>query len=93
MSELMAATDAGGERLVQARAAFRTAATHAVESAASVVDMLAANAGSVSIFETCPLERAARDVRAAARHVALGTNNYVVRGRVALGLERGTARF
>ena len=93
MTELMVATDAGGERLVRARAAFRTAATHAVESAASVVDMLAANAGSVSIFESCPIERAARDVRAAARHVALSTNNYVVRGKVALGLGPGTVRF
>ncbi|MBI2738866.1 MAG: acyl-CoA dehydrogenase family protein [Rhodospirillales bacterium] len=93
MTELMAGTDAGGERLLQARAAFRTAATHAAESAASIVDMLAASAGSVSIFETCPLERAARDVRAAARHVALSSNNYVVRGRVALGLDPGTARF
>lgn len=93
MTELMAATDAGGERLLQARLAFRTAATHAAESAVSIVDMLAASAGSVSIFETCPLERAARDVRAVARHVALSPNNYVVRGRVAMGLEPGTARY
>ena len=92
-TELMAATDAGGERLLQARATFRTAATHAAESAVSIVDMLAATAGSISIFETCPLERAVRDVRAAARHVAFGSGNYVVRGRVTLGLDPGTARF
>ncbi len=93
MTELMAATDVGGDRLLQARATFRTAATHAAESAVSIVDMLAANAGSVSIFETCPLERAVRDVRAAARHVALSPANYVVRGRVALGLDPAAARF
>ena len=93
MTELMAATDAGSEQLLQARAAFRMAGTYAAESAMSIVDMLAASAGAVSIFETCPLERAVRDVRAAARHVALSPNNYVVRGRVALGLDPGTARF
>lgn len=93
MTELMAATDAGGERLLQARPAFRIAATYAAESALSIVDMLAASAGSVSIFESCPLERAARDVRAVARHVALSPNNYVTRGRVAMGLEPGTARY
>jgi hypothetical protein len=93
MTELMAATDAGGERLLQARATFRMAATYAAESAVSIVDMLAASAGAASIFETCPLERAVRDVRAAGRHVALSPNNYVIRGRVALGLDPGTARF
>jgi indole-3-acetate monooxygenase len=92
-TELMAATDAGGERLLQARATFRAAATHAAECAVSIVDMLAATAGSISIFETCPLERAVRDMRAAARHVAFGSGNYLVRGRVTMGLEPGTARF
>ena len=72
---------------------FRMAGTYAAESAMSIVDMLATTAGAVSIFETCALERAARDVRAAARHIAVSTNNYVVAGRVALGLDPGVARF
>jgi alkylation response protein AidB-like acyl-CoA dehydrogenase len=93
MTELMAATDIGGERLLQARAVFRTAGTYAAESAVSIIDMLAAAAGAVSIFETCTIERAVRDVRAAARHVAISPNNYVVGGRVALGLDPGAARF
>ncbi len=93
MTELMAATDLGGERLMQARAAFRMAASHAAETAVGIVDMLANAAGSVSIFETCRLERAVRDARAAARHVAFGPANYVVGGRLALGLDPGTARY
>jgi alkylation response protein AidB-like acyl-CoA dehydrogenase len=93
MTELMAATDVGGEPLMKTRAAFRMAATYAVETAIHIVDMLAAGAGSVSIFETCRLERAVRDARAAARHVALGPNNYVIGGRVGLGLDPGTSRF
>jgi indole-3-acetate monooxygenase len=93
MYELMAATDAGGDRLLQARAMFRTAGTYAAESAGSIVDMLAASAGAVSIFETCALERAVRDVRAAARHVAISSGNYIVAGRVGLGLDPGAAVF
>jgi alkylation response protein AidB-like acyl-CoA dehydrogenase len=93
MAELMAAIDTGGERLVRARAMFRMAGAYPAESAMSIVDMLAISAGAESIFETCPLERACRDVRAAVRHIAVSPNNYVVGGRMALGLEPGTARF
>jgi alkylation response protein AidB-like acyl-CoA dehydrogenase len=93
MTELMAATDIGGERLVKTRSMFRTAATYAAETSVSIVDMLATGAGSASIFETCALERAGRDVRAAARHVALGPGNYLTAGRVGLGLEPGASRF
>jgi alkylation response protein AidB-like acyl-CoA dehydrogenase len=93
MTELMAATDIGGGRLVKARANFRMASTCAAETVVSIVDMLANGAGAVSIFETCELERAGRDARAAARHVALSPNNYVIGGRVALGLDPGTDKF
>jgi alkylation response protein AidB-like acyl-CoA dehydrogenase len=93
MEELMAATDVGGERLVRARAAYRMAGTHAAETAVNIVDMLANGAGAASIFETCRLERAVRDARAAARHIAISPNNYLVGGRLALGLDPGTARF
>jgi alkylation response protein AidB-like acyl-CoA dehydrogenase len=93
MTELMDATDIGGERLVKTRPMFRTAATYATETAVAIVDMLASQAGSPSIFESCRLERAARDVRAAARHVALSPNNYVIAGRVGLGLDPGSSRF
>jgi hypothetical protein len=93
MTELIAATDIGGERLLKTRPMFRMAATYATETAVSIVDTLAASAGSASIFETCKLERMARDVRAAARHVALSPNNYVIGGRVGLGLDPGSSRF
>jgi alkylation response protein AidB-like acyl-CoA dehydrogenase len=93
MTELMAATETGGERLVEARAHIRIANTHAAETAISVTDMLAASAGAAAIFETCALERAVRDVRAAAKHIAMSPNNYIIAGRLALGLDPGTARF
>ncbi len=93
MTELMEATDGEGERLVEARMAFRLAAAFAAENATHIVEMLAAAAGSPSILETCRLERAVRDAHAAARHIAMSPNNYIVGGKLALGLDISTARF
>jgi alkylation response protein AidB-like acyl-CoA dehydrogenase len=93
MGELMTATDTVGQRLVEARADIRIANAHAAETAMSVTDMLAASAGAAAIFETCALERAVRDVRAAAKHIAMSPNNYIIAGRLALGLDPGAARF
>jgi alkylation response protein AidB-like acyl-CoA dehydrogenase len=93
MSELMAALAENGPRLIEARAVFRTACTHAAESAVRIVDMLAAEAGATAIFETSPIERFVRDVHAAVKHIAMSPNNYVVSGRVGLGLDPGTPRF
>ena len=93
MSELIAATDAGGEQLVRARAMLRTASTFAAESALQILDRLSAAAGAVAISEGSRLERCVRDVQAAVKHVAMSPNNYVISGRLGLGLAPGTARF
>jgi alkylation response protein AidB-like acyl-CoA dehydrogenase len=93
MFELVAATDVGNERLVAARAQLRTAGAHAAETALRVIDMLAVDAGSAAIFEAGPLERAIRDVQAAAKHIAVNPKSYIVAGRLRLGLDPGTARF
>jgi alkylation response protein AidB-like acyl-CoA dehydrogenase len=93
MEELMAATDVGGDRLVQARAFFRAACANAAETAVRVVDQIATDAGTASIFETGTLERSVRDIHAAIKHVAMTPNSYVVAGRLRLGLEPGTTRI
>ncbi|MBR0697896.1 acyl-CoA dehydrogenase family protein [Bradyrhizobium lablabi] len=93
MTDLMTATDVGGSRLVQARALFRAACANAAESAARVVDMIAAGAGTAAIFETGTLERSVRDVQAAIKHVAMSPNSYALAGRMSLGLAPGTSRF
>ena len=54
MSELIVATDAGGERLVRARAMLRTASAFAAESALQILDRLSAAAGAVAILLTDP---------------------------------------
>jgi indole-3-acetate monooxygenase len=91
--ELSEALEHGGDVLMRARAMYRTACSHAAESAIRIAEMLSAAAGAVSIWEAHPLERQVRDIHAAAKHVAMTPNNYVVAGRVCLGLEPGAARF
>ncbi len=93
MNELTAALDEAGERLVRARVMYRSACTHAAESAIRVAEMVSAAAGAVSIWEEHPLERQFRDIHAAAKHIAMSPNNYVLSGRICLGLETGTQRF
>jgi alkylation response protein AidB-like acyl-CoA dehydrogenase len=93
MNELTAAIDAGGERLVRARAMYRSACTHAAETSIQVAERVSAAAGAASIWEDHPLERQVRDIQAAAKHIAMSPNNHVVSGRICLGLDPGTARF
>jgi len=93
MTELMSAAETGGQRLVEARADVRIANANAAETAMSITDQLARSAGAAAIFESCDLERAVRDARAAAKHIAMSPNNYITSGRLALGLDPGTTRF
>jgi indole-3-acetate monooxygenase len=93
MTELMNVAEVGDEPSLHARAVFRAACTNAAETAARIVHLLAKEAGAVSIFESCLLERALRDVHAASHHVAMTPNNYVVLGRIGLGLEPEAARI
>jgi alkylation response protein AidB-like acyl-CoA dehydrogenase len=93
LSELMAAIDVGGERLIYARVNFRSTVSHAAESAVRAVEMMTSAAGAMAIFEGCGLERCTRDVHAAVKHIAMSPNNYIIAGRVRLGLAPGTSRF
>jgi indole-3-acetate monooxygenase len=93
LSELMVAIDVGGKRLIHARVNFRSTVSHVAESAVRVVEMMTSAAGAIAIFESCALERCTRDVHAAVKHIAMSPNNYIVAGRVRLGLDPGTSRF
>lgn len=93
MGELIAALDADEKRLTNAKAIFRLACANAAENAVRIVDMITAELGAASIFESCPIERFARDVQAAVKHVAMTPNSYIVSGRLGLGLDPGTTRL
>ena len=93
MDDLVAEIESGGDGLVEARAALRLACSHAADAAVQIVDRLARMVGAVAILESLPVERCVRDVHAAAKHIAMSPNNYVIAGRLALGLEPLNAQF
>jgi alkylation response protein AidB-like acyl-CoA dehydrogenase len=93
MSDLMAATDTSGDKLVQARATYRTAMSYAAETGVEIVDKIVALHGAGALFESSPFERAQRDVHAATKHIAMSPTLFVNAGRILLGLSPLTPRF
>jgi indole-3-acetate monooxygenase len=85
IDETWARVSAGGEVTLRDRAALRMAASHAMTSAAGVVDEMYSLGGGTSIYATSPLERRFRDVHAATQHVLVGSSVWQSAGRVLLG--------
>jgi indole-3-acetate monooxygenase len=71
---------------VEQRALVRLAATHACEVAVQVTDQMSTAAGTSALYTSNPLERAVRDVQAAARHFSVQQATYEPFGRILLGL-------
>ena len=78
---------AGREATMQARAQVRLASWHAVSSATQAVDLIYLTGGATSLYATCPLERAFRDVHAMTQHIAVHPRILETAGRVLFGLE------
>lgn len=93
MAELVAAVPAASDRLLRARAMFRMSCARAAETASSIVERLAAAAGTAALMESGSLERCLRDAHAASRHIAMSQQSYVTGGRIALGLDAGSGRL
>lgn len=68
------------------RADLRLAATHAVHTAAAVVDRLYTQAAGSAVFAESPLQRCLRDVHVATQHMMVGESSWELSGRVMLGL-------
>jgi alkylation response protein AidB-like acyl-CoA dehydrogenase len=87
VEEMWACVVSGREVDLPLRAKVRRAQTHAAESAAQAVGLLARAAGGSSLYESCPLERAFRDVNAVLGHVTVQRGMLEDAGRVSLGLK------
>ncbi len=90
LDQLWSRLIATGEVAIEARADVRLAASHAVASAVQVVDLLYIGAGASSLYASCPLERAFRDVHAITLHIGVHPRVMETTGRVLFGLEPDT---
>jgi alkylation response protein AidB-like acyl-CoA dehydrogenase len=90
LAQLWAKLLATGEVTMEARALARLAASHAVSSAVQAVDLMYVAGGATSIYASCPLERAFRDVHTMTQHIGVHPRVMQSTGRVLLGLEPDT---
>ena len=72
------------------RAALRLATGHAAQCARHAVALVCDLAGTTAIFQGSALERIQRDMLTAATHVVVGPRQYVMGGRLALGVPLDT---
>jgi indole-3-acetate monooxygenase len=78
---------AGGEATTESRSLVRLASWNAVTSAAQAVDLVYLTGGATSLYETCLLERAFRDVHAITQHIGVHPRALEITGRVFFGLD------
>jgi alkylation response protein AidB-like acyl-CoA dehydrogenase len=78
---------AGHGATVPKRVQVRLASWHAVTSAAQAVDLIYLTGGATSLYATCPIERAFRDVHAVRQHIGVHPRNLETVGRLLFGLE------
>jgi alkylation response protein AidB-like acyl-CoA dehydrogenase len=63
------------------------ASMHAITSAAQAVDLIYLTGGATSLYATCPIERAFRDVHAITQHIGAHPRSLETYGRALFGLE------
>jgi len=90
LSQLWTALLATGEVTMEARALTRLAASHAVSSAVQAVDLMYLAGGASSVYASCPLERAFRDVHVFTQHIGVHPRVMHSTGRVLFGLDSDT---
>jgi alkylation response protein AidB-like acyl-CoA dehydrogenase len=87
VARLWADVVAGRDVTVEQRAQVRLASCHAVATAAQAVDLVYLTGGATSLYATCPIERAFRDIHAATQHISVHPRMLETTGRVLFGLD------
>ena len=77
---------AGRDAALQSRTQVRLASWHAVMSAVQAVDLIYLSGGATSLYATCSIERAFRDVHAVTQHIGVHPRILETVGRVLFGL-------
>jgi indole-3-acetate monooxygenase len=80
----------GRDAIVERRAELRLASWHAVTNAVQAVDLVYLTGGATSLYATCPIERAFRDVHAVTQHIGVHPRVLETVGRVLFGLPPDT---
>ena len=70
----------------EGRACFLMAGVHAMQSAASVVELMYRAAGTSGIYADSPLGRHFRDIEVVRQHVLYAESRYETVGQIRLGL-------
>ena len=79
-----------GDLPLALRRDLRLSATHAVHTAAEVVQRLYTLAGGAAVFAASPLQRALRNVQVATQHMMVGDATFELTGRLLLGVPTPT---
>jgi len=78
---------------LQRRAGLRLASSHAMTTAAGVVDEMYSLGGGSSVYETSPLQRRHRDIHVATQHMLVNPSTWEFAGRVLLGAPVRSEQF
>ena len=78
---------------LERRAGLRLAASHAMTTAAGVVDEMYSLGGGSSVYESNPLQRRHRDIHVATQHMLVNPSTWEFAGRVLLGAPVRSEQF
>ena len=78
---------------LERRAGLRLAASHAMTTAAGVVDEMYSLGGGSSVYESSPLQRRHRDIHVATQHMLVNPSTWEFAGRVLLGAPVRSEQF
>jgi alkylation response protein AidB-like acyl-CoA dehydrogenase len=90
VGEAWATASGGGRPSMRQRASIRLAATNVAHATAEVVEAMYTAGGATANYDSSPLQRYLRDIRALTQHVMVQPTTWEMAGRILLGLPPNT---